>query len=80
MNDKVAGELIYQVKELKKNQEDLKYNVKDLTEKMDQFYKIEKSQDNINTWTVKCISNLCKGWIATTIAILGLAIYVIFFK
>lgn len=80
MNDKVAGELIDQVSELKKDQSDLKYIVKDLNERMDQFYKVERAQDNINDWTVKCISNLCKGWIATTIAIIGLAILILFFK
>ncbi len=73
MNDNVLGAVIDQIKEMKKNQ-------KDLTEKIDQFYRVEEAQDNINDWTVRCISNLCKGWIATTVAIIILTIIVLFFK
>ena len=73
MNDNVLGVVIDQIKEMKKNQ-------KDLTEKIDQFYRVEEAQDNINDWTVRCISNLCKGWIATTVAIIILTIIVLFFK
>ena len=78
MNDKVAGELIDQVAELKKNYSDLKYNVKELTEKMDQFCKMRKTRDNINDWVMRYISNLYIGLIATNIAIIGLAIVVLF--
>ena len=70
-------------KKIDKMEKELRYvheKVINLKDDIEKIYKIEKSQDNINNWTVKCMSNLCKGWIATTIAILGLAIYVIFFK